>query len=389
MSDNLFSFEQMVTRLRGEQNAKVDAVIVPANNLELTVVGEDVGVFFDTPGVAPLHEQAMTITRYAHGQIAEQTGIPARYYHRMREEAPELLMENVATWWNKSPVPRLVRTIRNVDIRDNQLYLTEPRLRAFLSPSFRILDNLDFAVTVLQEAKHVGAIIQSAHLDESRFYMKLVSPKQELEIKHTDHSRLPAGEPDILQAGIIVRNSEVGDGRIVVQPFAYRLVCRNGLISETQYAQVHLGSKLVEGFLSQETIEADSRAVWLRVRDWVRHGFARENVEEIARAYELATQVEVPEAKIAVANVVKRYELTSGEAQGILEAFYRADDDTQFGLVNAVTRYAHEGGLEYRRQVDLETVGGKLLGENFRSTVLEPRVSNKELDTLFSAVATN
>jgi len=39
------------------------------------------------------------LTEWAHSQLAEKTGIPKKYYDRMREaEEYELLAENINTW---------------------------------------------------------------------------------------------------------------------------------------------------------------------------------------------------------------------------------------------------------------------------------------------------
>src|SRR5215469_3822322 len=60
------------------------------------------------------------ISEIAHDQIADHTGIPKKYYDRMRSEAPDLLANNVNRWFNKYPAVRMSRTLDN-------------RLRAFLS----------------------------------------------------------------------------------------------------------------------------------------------------------------------------------------------------------------------------------------------------------------
>lgn len=353
-------FTTVIARLQAEQNLRLDAVLNTRDHVKLELDGGDVHARFATPDVPRLDGLASLITPYAHAQVAARSGIPLPYYKRMLADQPELLVDNVHTWWEQEPEMRLARVLRPVHLENGNARIGAPTLRGWLSDRFRVLDNMDFVTTVLTEAEKVGATVQSCHLDDERLYMKLVSPRMEAEIKRGDHTFLK--EPDILQAGIIVRNSEVGDGRVSVRPFAYRLVCRNGAIAMKEYAQVHLGSRNDIGILSQEAVEADAKAVWLQVRDYVRHAFNPDTLKEAVEMFEAADKVPIRvDARAAVGNVVRAHGLNQVEAHGVLERFLRANDDTAFGLVNAVTQYAHEGPNGYRRQVELEEVGGKLL----------------------------
>ena len=56
-------------------------------------------------------DREWVVNDIAHGQIAEHTGIPQKYYDRMREKAPELLATNVDAWFKKYPETRMVRML--------------------------------------------------------------------------------------------------------------------------------------------------------------------------------------------------------------------------------------------------------------------------------------
>ena len=47
----------------------------------------------------------------AHRQIGSALGIPAKYYDKMRAENPELLAQNVNSWFTMTPQKRMVRTL--------------------------------------------------------------------------------------------------------------------------------------------------------------------------------------------------------------------------------------------------------------------------------------
>ena len=85
----------------------------------------------DDPLVEPLE-----INQIAHRQIGTHLKIPAAYYDRMLSDYPELLAENVNSWFQREPTQRMVRTL-------------DGTVRAFLSNRYRRIDNLDIAEIVL------------------------------------------------------------------------------------------------------------------------------------------------------------------------------------------------------------------------------------------------
>ena len=90
----------------------------------------------DDPLVEPLE-----INQIAHRQIGTHLKIPAAYYDRMLSDYPELLAENVNSWFQREPTQRMVRTL-------------DGTVRAFLSNRYRRIDNLDIAEIVLPQLSH-------------------------------------------------------------------------------------------------------------------------------------------------------------------------------------------------------------------------------------------
>lgn len=344
------SFEDVVARLRAERDAKVDVVLNTRDHVEMVVPAEQgqprTEIEFDTPDYPELDGLSMHATDWAHRGIAGRSHIPWNYYDRLRGDYPVLLARNVNTLWNGEPENRLVRTLQNGD----------RRVRAWLSDRFRVLDNLPFVQTVLGVATEHGAEIHTCNVSDERLYIKLVTPQQR---------EVRAG--DAVQAGIVIRNSEVGDGRVSIRPFVLRLVCTNGMVSTTGYAKVHLGSQLDEGIMSYDTLRKENEAVWAKVRDWTKYALAPDNLEEIVEQLQRADRNRLQvAAKHAVANVVRSTSLSQGEGDRVLEHYLRnahRDGESQFGIVNAVTRAAQDAG-SYRRATELEEEGGKLLSRD-------------------------
>ena len=151
--------------------------------------------------------EPMTITGIAHRQIGTHLRIPAAYYDRMREERPDLLAYNANTWFKQENSQRMLRTL-------------DGSARAYLSNRYRRIDNIDIAGVTLPILGGLPDIrFESCQITESRMYIKAVNPRLQAEVS-------PA---DIVQAGVIISNSEVGLGSVSIQPLIYRLVCSNGM----------------------------------------------------------------------------------------------------------------------------------------------------------------
>src|SRR4029078_11851254 len=163
------------------------------------------------------------ITTLARRQLAEKLRIPYAYFERMREDQPALLDHNVNTWCRSEDGGRRIRTL-------------DGRVRAVLSDRYRRLDNYDLAENVLPILQRLpDARFESVELTETKMYLKVVTPRIEYEIN----------PGDVVQAGIVITNSEVGCGMLSVQPLIYRLVCRNGLIaSDRALHKTHVGRTL-------------------------------------------------------------------------------------------------------------------------------------------------
>src|SRR5204863_7289562 len=91
--------------------------------------------------------------------------------------------------------------------------------------------------------------VVSAEVTERKLYIKVVSPRLEAQIEpsnlHRPHGRHHfLKEAQVVQAGFIISNSEVGLGSLSVQQVVYKLMCTNLWTVETAYRQRHLGKVL-------------------------------------------------------------------------------------------------------------------------------------------------
>lgn len=286
----------------------------------------------------------------AHRQIGERINIPARYYDRMLTEAPALLATNVNHWFAEHPEDRLVRTLDN-------------RARAFLSNRYRRLDNLpmmmESVMPVLEE--HGDLEIQSCEITDHRLYLKITTPRIQGEVK----------KGDIVQAGIIVANSEVGKGAIDVDPLIFTLACLNGLVVPRSLGngmkRYHVGRRIGSGeeaaaeFFTDETIEADDHVFWLKTRDVIKGALDQAIFERTVNSMrESAERAITGDPVAAVRLLADRFSLTDTETSGITSTLFKHEEGTQYGLLNAVTRYSQQVE-SYERATELERIGGEIL----------------------------
>jgi hypothetical protein len=263
----------------------------------------------------------------------------------MRIEYPSLLDDNINSWFNKLPERRMLRTL-------------DGNVRAFLSDRYRRLDNLELADSVLPLIKEMsGAEIVSSQITDSHMYIKVINKRLKAEI----------AIGDVVQAGIVISNSEVGLGSLKVEPLLYRLICKNGLIIK-DYAQkrYHVGKQIDSDdsayeIFSDETLAQDDKAFFMKVQDTVRTSIDEVkfnlSVEKLrATMYESTG----PDPVKTVEVLADQYILNQNERGSILRHFIIGADNSKYGLINAVTR-ASQDIENYTRATDLERLGGELL----------------------------
>ena len=330
------SLVDLATELERRVGAKSDYIVDTKSGLFM-----DPDMTLAVSGVGSLSTDGL-----AHRQISEWAGIPAKYYDRMKAEAPALLVNNVNHWFNEQPARRMVRSL-------------DGRARAFLSDRYRRIDNEEVAEAVLPVLLGAGSDIriESCDVTDSRLYLKAVFPKIEGEVK--------VGDP--VQAGIIISNSEVGLGSLSVQPLVYRLVCSNGMIAnDAGMTRYHVGRKVgdgrdVEALLRDETKLADDRALMMALQDVVRASFDAIQFNRLLDKMRVAAGSETVQRPVeAVETLAKSFTFAQSERQSILENLIRDGDYSRWGMLNAVTKTANLHP-DYDRATEIEAIGGRIL----------------------------
>lgn len=285
--------------------------------------------------------QGFVVNDYAHGQISDRLGIPKRYYDRMRGTAHDLLQENVRHWLTNDPKRQMVRTL-------------DGNVRAFLSDRYRRLDDFDLMEHLLPTFAEIdGLTFQVAALTDTRLHIRALLPRIEREVK----------VGDTVQAGIEIKNSEVGAGALTISPFVWRLICLNGMVMPTAVRRNHVGGRIEEDDLGRyrsETIAQDDKAFFMKVADVVRSTLTEVAFDEIvAKLREAATGERIVAPAAATERLAKTYDLGEGEQQSVLAHLASGGDLSRWGMVNAITAAAKDAD-GWDRLSEMEAIGGTL-----------------------------
>lgn len=245
------TIQETLKEIVRQSTAKADYIACTQNMHLETCDGIPVLRLLDNSGQDRV--EPLDILPTAHQQIGKYLDIPKKYYDRMLLENIGLLAENVNSWLQQEASERMIRTI-------------DGKARAFLSNRYRRIDNLDIAkITLPVIEKMPNAIYESCQITDDYLYIKVVNPKLTAEV-------VPG---DIVQSGVVITNSETGQGAVCVRPLIYRLVCSNGMtVNEARARRNHIGriNSSDENFLlySEDTLRADDTAFIKKVQDTVK-----------------------------------------------------------------------------------------------------------------------
>lgn len=351
----------LAQELERQKQTKRD-FIVPSSQIQAEKIVMENGlpkIFMTIPSVETADASLrFEITNHCHDQISEKTKIPRTFYRRLQDSHPDLLVKNINTLIQEKD-KRLIRTL-------------DGKARALLSDRYKIIDNHDVlfnamdVIKTLNETQGSEINLLRADLTETRLYIKAVSNKLIDEIfGHKENKE----RGDAVQGGIIISNSEVGNGAYRVMPFMNILKCNNGMISEQSFARIHLGKTKEVGEInwSDTTLQLDDAALWSKIKDLIIGTFDPDIFRKWVDKINNVARTEIERPVLAVNNVVKKYDLPQNKQEELLAAFAQ-EGYTQWGLSNAVTALAQKE-QDYETQITMEKIGSKILEDSVEELV--------------------
>jgi hypothetical protein len=284
------------------------------------------------------------LTGTGHDQLAGYCNIPKKYYDLVKGKSSELLANNVQYWLKHQSDRRMIRIL-------------DGNVRAVLSDRYRRLDNFDLVQAVLPMLAEANLVIDGSEITEKRLYLKARNPKVTAEISTIGKDGAKVG--DILEAGVIIQNSEIGEGSLSVKPFAYKLSCLNGAIADMfAMKKYHTGriNEIEQIEFENDTLQADDTAFFLKVRDLVNHSLSENTFLKIVDSMQLSTTKLIAEPTKAIELATKKFGFNQTEQEDVLKHLIEGGSLTSWGLGNAITRMAQDVP-SYDRSVELESIG--------------------------------
>jgi hypothetical protein len=326
---------ELAMKIEANKTEKKD-FLAPTTGLKMITEG------VESPEIIVPDQGQFPIQPVTHDQIGEYLQIPGKYYDRMMQKQPRLLADTVNTWMGERTDTRMVRTLRG-------------KARAFLSNSYNRIENDEIAEVALPILLNIPGIeVVSAEVTERRMYIQATTSRLQGEVK----------KGDVVQAGVVISNSEVGYGAASVAALDWRLACLNGMISAQKFRAYHVGRRIEDNaaLWSQETLRADDRAVLLKVRDMVKAAVDEvEFTKRLGRMKELAGEAKVTgDPAVVVKVLAAKVGATENEQGSILRSLIEGGDLSAWGLINAVTAQGHTA-RSYDRAVEFEQAGGLLI----------------------------
>lgn len=325
------TIKEMAQELLRQSKAKQD-YLVNTGSLSLSVTSDVPQLRVTENGLDKI--TPLDIRQTAHRQLGTYLGIPQKYYELMRTDAPELLAYNANYWFSQKNELRTLRTMDGC-------------ARAFLSNRYRRIDNLDIAsVTLPVIGELPEARFVSTQITDDFMYIKVVNPRLQADV-------VPG---DVVQAGVIISNSETGLGSVTIQPLIYRLVCSNGMvINDAKTRRNHVGRAATSeedfSIYSNETLLADDHAFVLKIKDTVRAAISEARFAQVVSQMRESTEamLDTKQLPAVVKLASSSFGITEDESNGVLEHLITGGDFSLYGLANAVTRFSQDVESYYNR----------------------------------------
>lgn len=314
-------------------------------------------VITDT-GVADLNGR-FDLTHTAVGHLGGLADIPPRYLRTCLATNVPLFDENLNSWMTHDKLAEknvLVRILTGIDPENPDVI---GQARAFLSDRFDgSKDNLPLLLAVLDGIRQAG--IRADQLDikgdltEDRMYMIVRAPEihgfaHELLQGYrspygnglgTAHGGLDAENLPIIEAGLLIQNSETGGAALKITPRVVVRACSNGLQQTVDsMRQVHLGAKLNEGQVewSTDTRRAANELARSQATDAVKSYLNVSYVEKVIERLTEDATTPIKEVKKTIEVVAKEQNYTEAEAESILGFFIDGGQRTAGGVMQAIT----------------------------------------------------
>lgn len=293
-------------------------------------VDDELVLHYTTEG----EEKQTIMSRWSLSQLCTKIGIPVKYMYKcIDEQHVKLAQTNINEWLTEFNNSRAGAVIRKC-YSENTEYS-----RGIVSERYSLYDNSQILTAINKSVDFDNYDIRGQILTPERFHLRLTN-KKKLNVKDVGD----------LFSGIMIDNSEVGQGALKITFMMYRLQCTNGMVMNTQAPLVyckHYGGtieKFSERLHTLPRLLSDAEEYMTTLID--RNIKKKMSMKEVEECFEkIKKALKMSEDGI--------------EKLGILREIY-ADEmgENSFAIVNALTDFSKDFAID--RRIEIETYAGKL-----------------------------
>lgn len=341
--------QKAVSTIEEVQKMQPKDYVVPAPQIRFTAQNNKLGAWLGRPS-SESNSKVFSFHPHALEQVGERCDMPnpKRVVDWIVDDDSGRGAEDLARILNRKfeNMPDRRMLVRAVN---------ETEVRGFLSDRYRRLDSSPIVEAFIERTlAHNGVPIEGRALD-TKFYLKVVLP----------HVLEPI-PGEVMLWGLLLRNSDFGDGKLEISGFVHRLRCTNLAMGEDGFAKVHLGGRLDDNIeFSQRTYELDTQTTASAVKDVVDAVLEPSNVRKKMETIKLLAQENV-DADAVLKAIRAKSKLTKGEAEEVAKLFSSAEIEmlppgqNAWRLSNAISLLAQQA--DPSRQLELEEVAGEVAG---------------------------
>jgi hypothetical protein len=292
--------------IKNDDKGKRDKLVAPANLLWSASEGT---LLVSVDGDKPHH-----LSPWAETDLCNWLGMPVKYFRECPAELKRLQVE-------------FLINNRLSDKTRWRIRLRNKEIRAFVSEHYQPFDN-NKVISLWEKKGDPQLFDYELMLDDTFFFLRALAQDEAY-----SHKQLGG-----LQAGVFIRNSEVGRSALAMGASVYRLICKNGMVE-----------------VFEKNPPLYQRHIWIDEAE-----LAKRLDEGVFGALELAqhTTRRLREARRIPAdleNLVRTLDslnLHERVQQSVIDLFVSERDNTAFGVVNALTAAARDLNPYERHQLE-------------------------------------
>lgn len=383
--------EEIVKEVQRQAKAAMD-FIIDAKCMKL--------VLDDTSGIALTFttptgmNHTFPLSRRAYLQLAQWVGLPTNsaLYKRLRwgTTEPGRKRCNEVFW------PTWINLINDhfEHIKTHKLIRTmecqgQRYIRAFLSDRYMIIPNDQLLYAVADKLMAQKVEIWNAKLSEDSFYLYAVAPGVGAQIR-TDRPwegyRFIGEKDDVVNAALMIKNSETGQGGCEVCPAILHGISNSYLVRQSALSIRHLGARhKMDELLSLETLKKRNAIVYDEIRDYCTAVFNADKFQQFVAKLQDATQDEV-EPTAAVDALQSVFDISEDRQRDVMKWLIKTGDRSRYGLANAVASIAsHDTAIDPDEAANLQNISSELI-EKYTAIRLAKVATDREKNKAFKQV---